>query len=307
MSGGHSPKEDDFTIEECCPGENAFAGKIPRTHEDAGPGIRIGELSGLTGVKEGTIRFYERCGFLEPARRLPNGYRAFCARHIYQLRVCRLVFGGVGNKRLRKISMGIIRAARDWDFEAYRRETGRYLQAVEEDIAGTKKAIDAVLKRLRGGGDAGMAKADGIGACTAEQKLLQCADAAEHVCSKKQAAALVGVTPEAVRNWERNGLLGQTEPYRKRFYSQWALDRMYVIRLLLDNGYSMMAVRSFFAEFDTGDGKRAAGLLMAPGESEALIYRADRYMETLLHTREKAEKLCGLLEEMQPLGEAPSV
>ncbi|MDE7298020.1 MAG: MerR family transcriptional regulator [Lachnospiraceae bacterium] len=307
MSEGYSPKEDDFTIGECCPEENTFAGKIPRSHENAGPGIRIGELSRLTGVKAGTIRFYERCGFLEPARRLPNGYRAFHARHIYQIRVCRLVFGGFVNKRLRKISMGIIRAARDWDFDAYRKETGRYLQAVEEDIAGTKKAIDAVLKRLHGGENAGMAKAAEMSACAANQQLLQCADAPECVCSKKQAAALVGVTPEAIRNWERNGLLGQTEPYRKRFYSQWALDRMYVIRLLLDNGYSMMAVRSFFAEFDTGDGDRAAGLLMAPGESEALIYRADRYMETLLHAREKAGKLCRLLEEMQSLGETPSV
>lgn len=28
-------------------------------------GYRVGEVSALTGVKAGTIRFYEKCGFLE--------------------------------------------------------------------------------------------------------------------------------------------------------------------------------------------------------------------------------------------------
>ncbi len=56
---------------------------------------------------------------------------------------------------------------------------------------------------------------------------------------------------------------------------------MYVIRLLLDNGYSMMAVRSFLVEYD-GEGRELAILqLVEPGKNENLIYRADRYMETI--------------------------
>lgn len=102
---------------------------------------KIGSLSRLTGVKAGTIRFYEKCGFLEPAKRLPNGYRVFCRRHIYQIRACRLVFGGFVNKRLRRISLDILQAARDWNPEAYRQAADRYLQAVEEDIRRTKRAV----------------------------------------------------------------------------------------------------------------------------------------------------------------------
>ncbi len=79
---------------------------------------KIGRLSQFTGVKAGTIRFYEKCGFLEPAKRLPDGYRVFCKRHIYQIRVCRLVFGGFVNKRLRKISRDVLQASGDWDLEA---------------------------------------------------------------------------------------------------------------------------------------------------------------------------------------------
>ena len=236
---------------------------------------KIGSLSRLTGVKAGTIRFYEKCGFLEPAKRLPNGYRVFCRRHIYQIRACRLVFGGFVNKRLRRISLDILQAARDWNPEAYRQAADRYLQAVEEDIRRTKIAVDFVMDKLREPG------------------------ADSSVYTKKQAAGLVGATPEAIRNWERNGLLPQRARYEKRLYSQQELNRMYVIRLLLDNGYSMMAVRSFFREYDR-EGRESAMLqLMEPGEDEDLIYRADRYMETLLSTQEKARQLCAMADEMK--------
>lgn len=237
--------------------------------------LKIGSLSQLTGVKAGTIRFYEKCGFLEPAKRLPNGYRVFCGRHIYQIRVCRLVFGGFVNRRLRKISRDVLQASRDWNLEAYRRAANRYLQAVEEDIRRTELAAAIVMDKLQE---------------TREDGLLY---------TKRQAAALAGVTSETIRNWERNGLFRQRAQYEKRFYSQQELNRMYVIRLLLDNGYSMMAVRSFFEEYDGGGRELAMRQLMEPGENEDLIYRADRYMETLSETKEKARQLCVMADEME--------
>ena len=236
---------------------------------------KIGSLSQLTGVKAATIRFYEKCGFLEPAKRLPNGYRVFCNRDIYQIRVCRLVFGGFVNKRIRKISRGVLQASRDWNPEAYRQAADRYLRAVQEDIRRTKPAVDFVMDKLQETGD-------------------------DHfVYTKKQAAGLVGVTSETIRNWERNGLFRQRAKYEKRIYSQPELNRMYVIRLLLDNGYSMMAVRSFFREYDGGGREPAMLQLMGPGENEDLIYRADRYMETLLKTQEKARRFCAMADEMK--------
>jgi MerR family transcriptional regulator, copper efflux regulator len=40
--------------------------------------VRIGELSGRSGLSRDAIRFYERIGLLEP-HRSPNGYREFDA------------------------------------------------------------------------------------------------------------------------------------------------------------------------------------------------------------------------------------
>ena len=236
---------------------------------------RIGELSRITGVKEGTIRFYEQCGFVGPVERTSNNYRLYHRWHIYQIRVCRLVFGGFVNRRLRRESRKVLDASARWDLEAYGQAAANYQRAVEEDIEGTKKAISICMQQM-------------------SQEAVE-----DRCCPKKQAAAMVGVTPETIRNWERNDLLGQHEPYRKRFYNQALLNRMYVIRLLLDTGYSMMAIRSFMQEYDSGQPENAEKLLMSPKESEELRYRSDRYLEALLHLREKARQLCELKTEME--------
>ena len=84
----------------------------------SGPVYRIGQLSRITGVKEGTIRFYEQCGFMGTVERTSNNYRLYHGRHIYQVRVCRLVFGGFVNRRLRRESRKVLDASVRWDMEA---------------------------------------------------------------------------------------------------------------------------------------------------------------------------------------------
>lgn len=259
---------------------------------------RIGELSRITGVKEGTIRFYEKCGFVGPVERTSNNYRLYRRRHIYQIRVCRLVFGGFVNRRLRRESRKVLETSARWDLAAYGEAAANYQRAVEEDIEGTRKAIAICVEQMSQIGmeqmnqEAMSRKAMGQGAMGQRAQ-------EDQLCSKKQAAAMVGVTLESIRNWERNGLLGQWESYQKRFYGQALLNRMYVIRLLLDTGYSMMAVKSFMREWDSGQPKSAERLLVSPREREELRYRSDRYLEALLHVREKARQLCELKAEME--------
>jgi len=250
---------------------------MPEFNDETSASYRISELSRLTGVKAGTIRFYEKCGFIGSVERSSNGYRIYRRRHIVQLRICRLVFGGFVNKRLRRKSLKVLDASARWDLDAYEKACADYQKAVEEDIERTRKAIDLCMEQMRR------------------------ENSADVLYSKKEAAAMVGVTPEAVRNWERNGLLGLHTPYQRRFYDQTSLNRMYVIRLLLDTGYSMMAVRSFMLEHDGGQPEKAEQLLMSPMESEELRYRSDRHLEALLQLREKALQLRELKAEMDIL------
>ncbi len=248
----------------------------------------IGELSALTGVKAGTIRFYEKCGFLEEVGRAPNHYRVFNEHHLYQIRICRLVFGGFVNKHLRKLSRDVLAAAQRWDLEAYGEATQCYRQAIADDIVRTKRAAGLALSQMK--------HICGISSTPVENGMAE-----EMRYSKKQAAALLGVSPESIRNWERNGLLPQAEPYQKRFYGQADLDRMYVIRFLLDTGYSIMAILRFLKEYGNGQEQRAGALLLCPEEEEELKYRADRYLETLQTAERKSQALCALLEEMKEI------
>lgn len=237
----------------------------------------IKEISEITGVKAGTIRFYEKCGFLEPVERMPNQYRIFNEHHIYQVQVCSLVFGGFVNKRLRKISISVIKAAEAWDLDAYDRATHDYRMAIVQDIIRTKKAIAFVT-----------------GQNDPDEN-----DKTEY--SKKEAAELIGVTPEAIRNWERNGLLAQQLPYSHRIYRVNEIDRMYAIRFLLDTGYSCMAILRFLTQYDVGERQKAADVLLGTVDDEGLQSRSDRYLKSLERARTQADELCSFLRDMKKI------
>ena len=230
---------------------------------------KVGEISKLTGVKSGTIRFYEKCGFLKEVARLPNGYRTYDDQHVFQVLVCDKVFDSFVNSRLRKSSMNLIQAARVWDSEAYAKSLAEYKSAIQTDIARTQRAIEYALDRKPSTED----------------------DGTQY--TKKQAAELVGTTPEAIRNWERNGLIPQSKAYSKRYYDKATLERMFVIRLLLDNGYGIMAILKFLRKMDEGDPKQAAKELIDP-EGEDLQSKADYYLKALHKVLSDADELQNL-------------
>lgn len=242
---------------------------------------KVGELAKATGVKEGTIRFYEKCGFLETVERLPNGYRIYTDRHLYQVTVCRLVFGGFVNKRLRKSSMQLIEAAKEWDLDAYETAADEYRKAIGEEIERTKKVIEIAVEE------------------TSLQESADIRDISDAQYTKKQAARLVGTTEESIRNWERNGLIPRAQAYQKRYYSQTAVNRMHVIRLLLDSGYSIMTIFQFLQKMDSGTYADAKEILINPEKDEALLSCADYYLQALLDLQQKAAALSALSMEMR--------
>ena len=69
------------------------------------------------------------------------------------------MFGGFVNRRLRRISRDVLQASRDWNPEAYRQAADRYLQAAEEDIRRTKRAVDIVMDKLQETREDGCTKA----------------------------------------------------------------------------------------------------------------------------------------------------
>lgn len=254
-----------------------YAGLLPRRERIIYTSYYIKEISGITGVKAGTIRFYEKCGFLEPVERMSNQYRIFNEHHVYQVRICSLVFGGFVNKRLRKISVAVIKAAKTWDLDAYDRATHDYRQAIIHDIIRTTKAIAIVSGQNDSGEN----------------------DKTEY--SKREAAELIGVTPETIRNWERNRLLAQQPQYSHRIYRADEIGQMYVIRFLLDTGYSCMAILRFLTQYSMGEKQKAADFLLGTLDDEELRSRSDRYLKSLERAKTQADELCSFLIEMKKI------
>lgn len=250
--------------------------KIYEQGIDKKKNLSISEVSKLTGVQPGTIRFYEKCGFLEEVERSNNRYRIFHWHHVIQVKVCRLVFGGFVNKNLRRVSKEIIEGAKNWNLQAYEVAVLNYKKAIEDDIFRTEEAVKIAM---------------------CQPNVMEEIES-EETFTKKQASQLVGVSCEAIRNWERNGLLPQSLPYQKRYYTKTVISRMYIIRLLLDTGYSIMAIQQFFRLFDEGKKENAKEFLMDPVCNEELCFRADKYMQTLKALLPKTEALYQLLQQM---------
>ena len=162
--------------------------------------------------------------------------------------------------------MKLIETAKVWDSGSFSDALNEYRAAINADIKRTKKAVGIALEW-------NFDKTDDDKSYT-----------------KKQAAELVGTTPEAIRNWERNGLIPQSEAYKKRYYSGIVLERMYVIRLLLDTGYSIMAILKFLRYMDSGRKKSAEKELTDP-DGEDLQSRADYYLKALNKVLKDSKKI----------------
>ena len=99
----------------------------------------------------------------------------------------------------------------------------------------------------------------------------------------KEAARLLGVTADALRNWERNGLV--TIPRDKannyRQYNEPELSRLRVIRVLRQAGYSMMSMLRTIHQLDLGFKDDLGTVLGEPPMDEDVVTVADRWLATL--------------------------
>ncbi|MDF2937736.1 MAG: hypothetical protein K0Q90_3109 [Paenibacillaceae bacterium] len=240
-----------------------------------------GQLAKMAAVHPNTIRFYERCGLLSKAGRGPNGYRQFSVRHLAQLRVCRIILGDpYTNKSLRSAAFRIVEALREWDIPKAQELAETYKQLLEKEYAVALETA-ALLKSWAEGTSLPV---PGEG------------------CSHKEAAALLGVTVEVVRNWERNGLTAppRSGGHRKRVYGGGDMARLRVIYMLRQNNYSIAAIRSSLAAFDSGNRAGAVLALNQPvldPESE-YISAGDHWLEVLETLSRSADKIRRIVQDL---------
>jgi DNA-binding transcriptional MerR regulator len=249
--------------------------------------LRTSDLAKATGIHANTVRLYEAWGFLPPAERSPAGYRRFTPYHLDQLRLIRLIFdGGWPGKPIRKIGMEIIQCGAAHDLGGALERAHQMVAQVQAERAQAEAAA-AYLERWAAGAPA-----------EPTRQPLRIGDAAR----------LLNTTIDAIRNWERNGLLDVPRDPQNgyRLYGAPEIGRLRVIRMLLRAGYSMMAVLRLMTALDEGQTDGLRQTLDTPRPDEDVYMVNDRWLTALAEFEARAQRVVALLEEMMAKGEGES-
>jgi DNA-binding transcriptional MerR regulator len=114
-----------------------------------------------------------------------------------------------------------------------------------------------------------------------------------------QVATLLKMAPDALRNWERNGLLAvPRESNGYRAYGPEDIERLRVIRTLRAAGYGMMAILRMLMGTDAGEDVQIRETLDTPDPGQGIWYATDRWLTTLSEQEKRGQDVVALLEEL---------
>ncbi len=239
------------------------------------------DLARAEGLHPNTVMRYIEWGLIPPVERSPNGYRIYTQHHMDCLHLARMVYSSYyPGKALRASATLMIEAAvaEDW---------GWALDLARQHLANVQKEIDEAESTV--------------------QLLEEWANRSLKANSRKvysigQACELLDVTRDVLRNWERNGLIdiprNSTNGYR--IIRSAEIERLKIIRLLSQAGYSMMAMLRMFIQFDSGERANLRQALDTPRPDEDVYMAADHWLTVLYLQRDHSQKIIQYLEEIQP-------
>jgi len=238
------------------------------------------ELARQVGIHPNTVRLYEEIGFIAPVPRAENGYRVYSERHRYQIKIARCIFGHDWlGREIRGASLKIIKEAVKWDLDKALEFTEKYLAMIERDYVIAKETAD-ILKRW-----AEQNKPLPSGKCY----------------NRRQAADLIGVTQEVLRNWERNGLIEvpRIGENKVRTYGEGEIERLRIIYMLRQSKYSISAIFKSLQQYDNGNTKGVIRALNEPEEDDydSWIFVGHRWIKGLEGTAEGGRQILKLIRE----------
>jgi DNA-binding transcriptional MerR regulator len=266
----------------------------------AKPFLRTSDIARAVSVHPNTIRTYESWGYLPPIPRYSNGYRRFTEFHLQQAKLIRLAlnFTWLGGNT-RKIAVQMIRqsASRN-SHDAI--ELGRSIVGIIESEKDSAEKAITILEKW---------------ADSALRPIPYDSSQPITGITIGKAAKSLNVTSDALRTWERNGLLEvpQNPRNRYRIYTRLELNRIRVIRTLRAAGYSMMSIYRMLYQLDEGKLRDLKKALNTPGENEYdpdsdaaqvasvisgqvnPLYATDHWLTTLTQLQIKAKEMMAQL------------
>lgn len=238
---------------------------------------RTSEVAAIVGLHPNTIRRYEEWGLIPIPPRAANGYRVFTDYHIETIKIAQVAFQiEVLQSGLRILMVDMVKAVARYDFAEAQSLLDRYLKLVDQEIANANDVIHVVEDIL-----AGKAEEDAV-------------------CFKRrETAEYLGVTSEALRNWERNGLLTiKRSKNNYRVYDGEDIKRLKIIRTLRSAKYSLAAILRMLNAIDQEkqDIKR---LLNPLDPDDSIITACDNLIDSLEKAKSNACELKKQVADMQ--------
>ncbi len=237
------------------------------------------DIAKAVGVHPNTVRRYEEWGFLPPIPRGPSGYREFTKIHLDQMRLARMALRGPWpGKEVRKSAFVLVRRAASGDLGGALEQAYRHRALVQAERAQAEAAAELLERWSQG----------------------VATDATSESLRIGEAARLLGLTTEAMRNWERNGLIKVPRNPRNgyRLYGATEIGRLRVIRMLRQAGYSVMAILRMLLHLDRGGSGDLRQVLDTPRPDEDIYSAADQWLSTLAEHEQRATDLIAQLGEM---------
>jgi DNA-binding transcriptional MerR regulator len=241
--------------------------------------LRTIDLARSAGVHPNTVRLYEQWGLIPAVERSPSGYRRFTRFHLDCLRLARIAYSGeFPGRALRRSATQVLLKAASGDLGGALELAYRHKALVQAEQAQAEIAA-ALLERWAQGA-----------VMDATNELLQIG----------QAAGLLGVSVDVLRNWERNGLIAvPRDPHNGfRRYGWREIGRLRVIRMLSRAGYSLMAILRMLTRLDAGQAGDLRQELDTPHPDEDVFSASDHWLSSLADHAQRAAAMIAHLEAM---------
>ncbi|MGD8401273.1 MAG: MerR family transcriptional regulator [Bacillota bacterium] len=233
-------------------------------------------IAKLCGVHPNTVRLYEQWGYIAKAKRGRNNYRKFTEAHLRQMQLARIALPGpypIANSIVRNL----VKTYAAGDLQGSLQLAETYLAKVKAEKVKALQAMEILDKW----------HADRPG--NKEVIVFE---------TRKQVAAAFGLSSDALRTWERNGLYHLSQKvHGKLQFSEWDLEKLMVIRLLRNCGYSIASLLNVFANEATLMAKPSQLLPLQKNDAE-ISYITDRYLEFLEEHIARAGKILDFLHQL---------
>jgi DNA-binding transcriptional MerR regulator len=230
------------------------------------------DLAREAGLHPNTIRRYVDWGLLPPVERSAAGYRRFTEHHLRCLRLARLVFHPpYPGKTLRASGRAILTHAVADDWGGALAQAYTHLAQVRAELAQAGAAASYLEHWAEGGGG----------------------PTSDLALPIRGAAERLGLTVDALRNWERNGLIDvPRDPHNGyRVYGLPELNQLRVIRMLNQAGHSHMAILRMLQQLERGDLTDLRGALELSTADDDARLAADRWATTLRDQEAQAQAI----------------